>query len=175
MLILLDRYAGAVPLNIKKLSIKEMISDRVRKLEVRFPQLEISLDLARRLPWIHADRTGMQFVLKQLLENAAAAMEGRGRLRIEANTLNGDHAQNRCVAYRWSDSIVIAVSDTGHGMDLKTLLHVFDPFFTHRRSANRLGMGMASSWGIVKAHGGYIHVRSKAGHGSTFRVYLPIR
>jgi signal transduction histidine kinase len=175
MLILLDRYAGAVPINIKKTSIKEMVVGLVRKLEARFPQLEISLDLSRRLPWIHADRTSMQYVLKQLLENAAAAMAGKGRLHIEAHTLKAGHARNRCVAHRWSDSVVIAVSDTGHGMDLQTLLHVFDPFFTRRRNADRLGMGMAASWGIVKAHGGYIHVRSRAGHGSTFRVYLPHR
>ena len=175
MLILLDHYTGAVPLNFKKMSIKDLVSGAVRKLETAFPQLEFSLDLAHRLPRISADRASMQYVLKQLLGNAAGAMAGRGKLHIEAHTLKADHARNRCVAHRWSDSIVIAVSDTGHGMDLKTLLHVFDPFFAERRNAGRLGMGMAASWGIVKAHGGYFHVRSKEGHGSTFRIYLPIR
>lgn len=175
MLNLLDCYAGTVPLNTKKTSIKKMVAGLVRKLEAGFPQLEISLDLARRLPWIHADSTSMRYVLKQLLENAAAAMAGKGTLHIEAHTLKADNARDRCVAHRWSDSVVIAVSDTGHGMDLQTLLHVFDPFFTRRRNAARLGIGMAASWGIVKAHGGYIHVRSKEGLGSTFRVYLPFR
>jgi signal transduction histidine kinase len=175
ILILLDRYTGTEPLNRKKMSAKAIVTGLVRKFKDRFPQLEISLDLARRLPWIHADRSGLQFVLNQLLENAAGAMEGGGRLHIEANTLKADPARNRFVAHRWGDSIVITVSDTGCGMDIDTLLHVFDPFFTHRRNANRLGMGMAASWGIVKAHGGYIHVRSKKARGSTFKLYLPIR
>lgn len=174
IVMLLDRYAGTKSLNIKKISAKVMIAGLVRKFEARFPQLEISLDLARRLPWIHADRSGLQFVLNQLMENAAGAMEGGGRLHIEANPLKADPVQNRCVAHRWSDSIVITVSDTGHGMDLNTLLHVFDPFFTGRPKSNHFGMGLAASWGIVKAHGGYIHVRSKLNCGTTFKIFSPI-
>ena len=174
MNLLLDRYVGTAPLDIKKMSTKVLVAGLARKFEARFPQLTITLDLPRRLPWIHADRSGMQFVFNQLMENAATAMEGRGRLQIEANTLKEDPDRNRCMTHRWSDSIVITFSDTGCGMDLNTLLHVFDPFFKGARNSRRLGMGMAASWGIVKAHGGYIHVRSKKARGSTFKLYLPI-
>jgi signal transduction histidine kinase len=175
IILLLDRYAGTAPLDIKKISAKAMVTRLAREFGARFPQLKISLDLTRRLPWIHADRSGMQFVLSQMMDNAACAMAGRGRLHIEANTLIADHARDRCVARRWSDSIVITVSDTGSGMDLNTLLHVFDPFFPGGRNSRRLGMGMAASWGIVKAHNGYIHVRSRLGIGSNFKIFLPTR
>jgi two-component system, cell cycle sensor histidine kinase and response regulator CckA len=174
ILTLLNCYAGVEPLDIKKISAKVVVSGLARKFETRFPYLEISLDLARRLPWIHADRSTLQFVLNQLMENAAGAMSGRGRLNIEASDLKADPARNRCVAHRWSDSIVITVSDTGYGMDMKTLLHVFDPFYSSRRNSSRLGMGLAASWGIVKAHGGYMHFRSKLGSGSTCKLYLPV-
>jgi signal transduction histidine kinase len=174
ILMQLYRYTGAEPLDIEKMSTKVMIARLARKFEKGFPELKISLDLAPRLPWIHADRTELQFVLNQLMENAVNAMAGQGRLYIEANPLKADPARNRCVAHRCSDSIVITISDTGHGMDMNTLLHVFDPFFAGRRSSSRLGMGLAASWGIIKAHCGYIHVRSKEARGSTFKVYLPI-
>jgi signal transduction histidine kinase len=171
---LLDRYAGSEPLDIKKMSAKTMIAGLSRKFKAKYPQLKISHDMARRLPWIHVDRSGMQFVLNQLMENAAFAMSGRGKLHIEANPLKADPARNRCVAHRWSGSIVITVSDNGCGMDLDTLLHLFDPFFTGGRKSRRLGMGMAAAWGIVKAHGGYMHVRSKLGKGSCCKLYLPV-
>jgi signal transduction histidine kinase len=175
ILLLLDRYTGTQRLDIKKMSAKVMVARLARKFGTKFPQLKITLDFAARLPWIRADGSEMQFVFNQLMENAATAMEGRGRLQIEATTLKADPASNRCVAYRWSESIVIKVSDNGCGMDLDTLLHLFDPFFSGARNSRRLGIGMAAAWGIVKAHGGYIHVRSKEAHGSTFRVYLPLR
>jgi signal transduction histidine kinase len=174
ILMLLDCYAGAEPLELKKTSARAIVAGLVRKFEARYPQLKISLDLAQRLPLIHADRSGMQFVLNQLMENAVSSMAGQGKLLIEAKTIKASPARNRCVAHRWSDSIVITVTDTGHGMDLNTLLHVFDPFYSHQDNSSRLGMGLAASWGLVKAHGGYIHVRSKEAHGSTFKVYLPI-
>ena len=173
ILLLLDRYTGTQRLDKKKMSAKVMLARLARKFGTRFPQLKITLDFAARLPWIRADGSGMQFVFNQLMENAATAMEGRGRLQIEATTLKADPASNRCVAYRWSDSIVITVTDTGCGMDLNTLLHVFDPFFSGKRDSRRLGMGLAASWGIVRAHGGYIHVRSKRDRGCSFKIYLP--
>jgi signal transduction histidine kinase len=174
ILMLLDRYAGVETLNIKKMSATAMIADLVRKFEPKLPQLNISLDLARRLPSIHADQSKLKFVLNQLMKNAANAMRGGGSLHIQAGALKSEPVQNRCVAHRWSDSIVITVSDTGHGMDFNTLMHVFDPFFSGRRSSSGMGMGLAASWGIIKAHGGYIHVRSQMGCGSMFKIFLPI-
>jgi two-component system, cell cycle sensor histidine kinase and response regulator CckA len=172
---LLDHYTGMTVLKFKKTSAKAMIGNLARKLETRFPQMEISVDLSQRLPRVHADWSMLQFVLIQLMENAVEAMSGQGRLHIEASSLGSEPARNRCVAHRWTDTIVITVSDNGPGMDVSTLLHVFDPFFAGRRSSSRLGMGLAASWGIIKSHGGYIHVRSKLGQGSNFKIFLPIR
>ncbi len=171
---LLQRYSGMVEYNAEKLSIRALLKKLTRQYEANCPHLTISLDAARKLPLIHADRFMLQFVLQQLMDNAANAMPDQGELRIDVRTLNSESPQNRCVAYRWVDSIVVTVSDTGHGMALDTLLHVFDPFFTGCQNSGRLGMGLAASWGIVKTHGGYIHVRSKMGCGSTFKIFLPI-
>lgn len=171
---LLKCFAGMVEYKAEKMSIRALVKKLAGQFNTNYPHLNISLEVAPKLPHIHGDRSMLQFVLNQLMENAANAMPNQGELRIDVRTLNSESPQNRCVAYRWVDSIVVTVSDTGHGMDLKTLLHVFDPFFTGRLNSSRLGMGLAASWGIVKAHGGYIHVRSKMGRGSTFKIFLPI-
>jgi signal transduction histidine kinase len=177
ILMLLDRYAGAEELNFKRICTRDMLRKLADRCEAGFPELEISLDLPRRLPWIDGDGSRLQFVLDQLLKNSAAAMAGRGRFHIEAAPFKAASDEDRFLSLGRRDAVAITVSDTGHGMDLNTILHVFDPFFSHRRNPGRpgIGMGMAASWGIVKAHGGYIHAFSNAACGSTFKVYLPIR
>ncbi|MBW1861249.1 MAG: response regulator, partial [Deltaproteobacteria bacterium] len=69
--------------------------------------------------------------------------------------------------------ILLTVRDTGVGMDEKTMGRIFDPFFTTKGLAEGTGLGLASAYGIIKAHGGYIDVDSEKGHGTTFEIYLP--
>jgi signal transduction histidine kinase len=170
----LDVYAGRHALKQEKLHLKLLVKKQAERFNKIHPALNVSFAAAQRLPSIRADRSMLTYVFDQILENAANAMPSGGDLNIDIRALNSEFPQNRCVAYRWVDSIVVTISDCGHGMDLNTLLHIFDPFFTGRRNSNRLGMGLAAAWGIIKAHGGYIHVRSEVGHGSTFKIYLPI-
>jgi signal transduction histidine kinase len=170
----LKLYVGMSKCRAKKMSVRALTKKIAKQFAKKNPHLKISLEIAQKLPLIHADRSMLQFVLNQLMENAAHAMPDQGNLNVDVRALSSETPQNRCVAYRWADSIVVTVTDTGHGMDLNTLLHIFDPCFTGSRSTSRLGMGLAAAWGIIKTHDGYIHVRSKIGHGSTFKVYLPV-
>jgi two-component system cell cycle sensor histidine kinase/response regulator CckA len=72
-----------------------------------------------------------------------------------------------------SDYVLLTVRDTGIGMDKETVERIFDPFFTSKGVGVSIGLGLASVYGIIKAHGGYIEVDSRKRHGSTFSIYLP--
>lgn len=170
----LQFYAGTVECRFEKLNMKTLAKRIASKFEKSHPHLNLCIRSAGNMPRVYADRSLMHFVLNELMANAADAMPEKGDLQVDVRPLTSEAPQNRCIARRWADSIVITISDSGHGMDLDTLLHVFDPYFTSRRKASHLGMGLAASWGIIKAHGGYIHVRSKKGFGSAVKVYLPV-
>ena len=170
----LNYYSGQPELKYQKINLHKLAESEVRKLKGKCDYLSVSLDMKSGSSHIRADRKMLRFVFNQLLENAVAAMPDGGHISISVEALGTEAAPNRRTASRWRSAIVVTVADNGQGMDLDTLLHVFDPFFSIQRRAGHLGLGMAATWGIVKAHGGYIHVRSKKGQGSTFRIFLPI-
>src|SRR5713226_6261552 len=137
-----------------------------KDIEVKF--LSVKLDAVK------ADPTQIEQVLMNLCLNARGAMPRGGRLVIETERVVLDDSYCRSYPYvlpgRYA---VVAVSDTGVGMDAETRERIFEPFFTTKEHRKGTGMGLATAYGIVKQHGGFIHVYSEPGHGSLFRVYLP--
>ncbi|WP_243333470.1 PAS domain S-box protein [Mesoterricola sediminis] len=124
---------------------------------------------------VHADLGQIEHVLLNLANNAREAMPTGGSLAIATRTTAIDAA--------WRDSrgfgqpgpyALLEVRDSGVGMDAETLRRVFDPYFTTREMGRGTGLGLATVYGIVKQHGGYIVADSEPGRGATFQVYLPI-
>ena len=136
---------------------------------------QLRTELAEKLPAIFADVTSVEQILMNLALNGRDAMPDGGTITIATTTLsiNGD-APLRHPEARSGDFICLSVADTGTGMDEHVRSRIFEPFFTTKGLNKGTGMGLATVYGIVKQHEGWLEVDTGIGKGSTFRVFLPV-
>jgi CheY-like chemotaxis protein len=120
---------------------------------------------------VEADQGQIEQVLMNLVTNARDAMPQGGRLQISTERAVFDRDSGEIARGTYA---VIVVSDSGRGMDKAIQEHIFEPFFTTKGVGKGTGLGLAIVYGIVKKHGGAIHLYSEPGIGTTFKVFLPI-
>lgn len=154
---------GKVVLDLSKL-LRKVIGEHI----------EIKTSLHEDLPSVFADPGQMEQVLMNLCLNARDAMPSGGQLLIRTDVTTVDEEYVKVYPYvKEGRYVLLTVSDTGIGMDEKTIERIFEPFFSTKGPEKGTGLGLSVVYGIVKQHNGFIHVSSDLGKGTTFEIRLP--
>jgi PAS domain S-box-containing protein len=162
------RQPVALDLNVVLANLEHMLRRLLGE------DVDLRTTLARDVGDVYADPGQIEQVLMNLAVNARDAMPSGGRLLMQTARLQADATFARHhVPMQPGDYVVLAVSDTGTGMDESVLAQLFEPFFTTKGPGKGTGLGLSTVYGIVQQNGGHISVYSEPGKGSTFRIYLP--
>ncbi len=166
-------YARRGKYEVKPLQINDLLRETAETLQRTRKDIRFQCYLSSDLPWVEADPSQMNQVFMNLLLNAADAMPEGGTITLETDVVTEQALPSSASNVRPGNYVRVMVADTGHGMDAKTLDRIFEPFFTTKPPGKGTGLGLSSVYGIVKSHGGHIHVTSKPLAGTTFYLYFP--
>jgi len=166
-------YARKGKYEVRPINLNQLVEESSETFGRTRKEIVIHREFAEDLSSVMADEAQIQQILMNLFINAADAMPGGGDLFLK--TLNVTHEDIRDKPYkpRSGDYILLKVSDTGTGMGQKVMDRIFEPFFTTKDLGRGSGLGLASVYGIIKGHDGYIDVESEKGLGAIFSIYLP--
>jgi signal transduction histidine kinase len=168
-------YARKGTHDVKPINLNELVAESSEAFGRTRKDTTIYRELTEDLYAIEVDQGQIEQVLLNLYVNATHAMPGGGDLILKTMNVTHDDMKDKMYDPKPGKYVLLTVTDTGTGMDKETQARIFDPFFTTKEmGGNRgTGLGLASVYGIVKAHAGYIDVESEKGKGTTFSIYLP--
>ena len=166
-------YARKGRYQARLININEIIEKTSQTFGQMKKEITIHRELTQRPHVIQADQGQMEQMLFNLYINAADAMPEAGDLTLKTKNVTHRNIKSKLYEPRPGKYVRLTVSDRGVGMDKQIQQRIFDPFFTTKKTGRGTGLGLASVYGIVKSHEGYINVESRKGRGTTFFIYLP--
>ncbi|MDL1967794.1 MAG: response regulator [Deltaproteobacteria bacterium] len=166
-------YARKGKYELKPINLNQLVKDTSELFGRTRKDISIYLELSPDLFAVEADQGQIEQFLWNLYVNAFDAMPEGGDFILK--TFNTDHKnmKGRLYVLRSDKYVMLTITDTGIGMDSDILERIFDPFFTTKEMGRGTGLGLASAYGIINGHDGFIDVESRKGEGTTFSIYLP--
>ncbi len=166
-------FARGGKYDVKPVAVNDLFKKCIKMFGRTRKGLSLHGDLEKE-PWtVEVDAGQMEQVLLNVLINASNAMPSGGKIHYTTRNTTLDEKFIRPHKLNPGKYVKISIRDTGIGMDEKTKVRIFDPFFTTSEMGRGTGLGLASAYGIVKSHNGFITVYSEKGKGATFNIYLP--
>jgi two-component system, cell cycle sensor histidine kinase and response regulator CckA len=168
-------FSRRADLTVTALDLREVVANTGQMVRALLPDdVEIKIVVPPAACPVRGDAAALQQLLLNLVTNARDAMPSGGTLIIEAMQHPTDQSFPESVPWVNAEAFYcVAVSDTGVGMDQTTVEKIFEPFFTTKAPGAGTGLGMAMVYGIAKQHGGFVHVYSELGAGTSVKLYLP--
>jgi len=166
-------YASKGKYDVRPFQLNQLTEETSKTFGRTRKEITIHRELADGLFPIEGDIGQIEQILMNLLVNAADAMPAGGDIFLSTTNIPHGAMKGKLYNPKPGDYVLLTVTDTGIGMDPKTVERIFEPFFTTKELGRGTGLGLASVYGIVKGHGGYIDVESEKGQGTTFKIYFP--
>jgi PAS domain S-box-containing protein len=166
-------FAKGGKYEVKPIDINEVVEQSSEMFSRTKKEIRIHRNLQKNIWSVEADPNQVEQVLLNLYVNAGQAMPGGGDLYLQTENLTLGDRYTRHFSVKAGNFVKISITDTGTGMDEKTIKRIFDPFFTTKDMGRGTGLGLASAYGIIKNHGGIINADSVIDKGTTFNVFLP--
>jgi PAS domain S-box-containing protein len=169
-------FARKSDILMESVNVNETITELTKLLHETFPKtITVVTDLESNLPSIIGDTNQIHQLMLNLCINARDAMAGGGTLTLSTRTAGSHSLSNQFPQSITTEYVKITVADTGTGMDEATRGRIFEPFFTTKERGKGTGLGLATVYGIIESHGGFVDVDSNPGQGTTFCIYFPIQ
>lgn len=166
-------FARGEKYEVKAADLNEIVKKQNRMFGRTKKEISIREKYENNLWSADVDQGQIEQVLLNLYINAWQSMPGGGILSVQTENVMLDENHSKLFEFKPGNYVKISVADTGVGMDAATRQRIFDPFFTTKEISRGTGLGLASVYGIIKNHGGFIDVKSVKGEGAVFDIYLP--
>jgi len=166
-------FARGGKYEVKITKLDELVRRTARMFGRTKKEIRIHTDGLVGVRSVEVDQSQIEQVLLNILVNAWHAMPGGGEIFLKTANVDIDATVVRPYRIEPGPYVCMSITDTGIGMDQATQQRIFEPFFTTKEMGRGTGLGLASAYGIIKNHGGFIEADSSPGEGATFRIYLP--